>query len=418
MQLVAVKKKNFNDYRRFMEQDTMFELDFLVDKLKGKKIAMINATAYGGGVAEKLHSLVPLMQDMGVDIDWWTILGNEEFYNVTKRFHNCLQGQEGELSGSEMEIYLKYNQINASYMKDWHYDFIVIHDPQPAALIEWRGKECHEKWIWRCHIDTSFPNQEYWDFLYHYIAQYDAVIFTMPDYVKEGAAFKNITFITPSIDPLSLKNISLDKEEARAITSRFGVDAGRPLISQVSRFDPWKDPLGVIDAYKIVKKDFPSVQLALVGSMASDDPEGWDYLYRTLRRAGEDYDIKVVTNFNGISDLEVNAFQTASDIILQKSLREGFGLTVAESLWKGTPVIGGNVGGIKLQIEDGVTGYLVNTVEECAEKVLTLLRNPVLAEEMREAAREKVRKEFLVTKNIQHYLRLFYNLSFPEQALP
>ena len=418
MQLVTLKKKNFNDYRRFMEQETAFELDFLVDKLKGKKIAMINATAYGGGVAEKLHSLVPLMQDMGVDIDWWTILGNEEFYNVTKRFHNCLQGQEGELSGSEMEIYLKYNQINASYMKDWYYDFIVIHDPQPAALIEWRGKECHEKWIWRCHIDTSFPNQEYWDFLYHYIAQYDAVIFTMPDYVKEGAAFKNITFITPSIDPLSLKNISLDKEEARAITSRFGVDAGRPLISQVSRFDPWKDPLGVIDAYKIVKKDFPSVQLALVGSMASDDPEGWDYLYRTLRRAGEDYDIKVVTNFNGISDLEVNAFQTASDIILQKSLREGFGLTVAESLWKGTPVIGGNVGGIKLQIEDGVTGYLVNTVEECAEKVLTLLRNPVLAEEMREAAREKVRKEFLVTKNIQLYLRLFYNLSFPEQALP
>ena len=418
MQLVTLKKKNFNDYRRFMEQETAFELDFLVDKLKGKKIAMINATAYGGGVAEKLHSLVPLMQDMGVDIDWWTILGNEEFYNVTKRFHNCLQGQEGELSGSEMEIYLKYNQINASYMKDWYYDFIVIHDPQPAALIEWRGKECHEKWIWRCHIDTSFPNQEYWDFLYHYIAQYDAVIFTMPDYVKEGAAFKNITFITPSIDPLSLKNIILDKEEARAIISRFGVDVSRPLISQVSRFDPWKDPLGVIDAYKIVKKDFPSVQLALVGSMASDDPEGWDYLYRTLRRAGEDYDIKVVTNFNGISDLEVNAFQTASDIILQKSLREGFGLTVAESLWKGTPVIGGNVGGIKLQIEDGVTGYLVNTVEECAEKVLTLLRNPVLAEEMREAAREKVRKEFLVTKNIQLYLRLFYNLSFPEQALP
>ncbi len=417
MQLVTLKKKNFNDYRKFMEQEIAFELDFLVDKLKGKKIAMVNATAYGGGVAEKLHSLVPLMQDMGVDIDWWTILGNEEFYNVTKKFHNCLQGQEGELSGSEMEIYLKYNQINASYMKDWCYDFIVIHDPQPAALIESRGKEWHEKWIWRCHIDTSFPNQVYWDFLYHYIAQYDALIFTMPDYVKEGAAFKNITFITPSIDPLSLKNIFLDKEKARAITSRFGVDAGRPLISQVSRFDPWKDPLGVIDAYKMVKKDFPSVQLALVGSMASDDPEGWDYLYRTLRRAGEDYDIKVVTNFNGISDLEVNAFQTASDIILQKSLREGFGLTVAESLWKGTPVIGGNVGGIKLQIDDGVNGYLVNTVEECAEKVLTLLRNPVLAEEMREAAREKVKKEFLVTKNIQLYLRLFYNLSFPEQAL-
>jgi trehalose synthase len=416
MQLVTVKKKNFADYRQFIEKETEFELDFLVQRLKGKKIAMINATAYGGGVAEKLHSMVPLMKDMGVDVDWWTILGHEEFYNITKNFHNCLQGQEGNLTSSNIETYLKYNKMNASYMKDWHYDFIVIHDPQPAALIEFREKGEHEKWIWRCHIDTSTPNMEYWDFLYKFIVQYDAAIFTMPDYVKEGADLKNITFITPSIDPLSMKNIPLEKEEARAITCRFGVDTGRPLISQVSRFDPWKDPLGVIDVYKIVKKDFPSVQLALIGSMASDDPEGWDYLYRTLRRAGEDYDIKVVTNFNGISDLEVNAFQTASDIILQKSLREGFGLTVAESLWKGTPVIGGNVGGIKLQIEDGVTGYLVNTVEECAQKVLTLLRNPVLADDMREAAREKVRKEFLVTKNIQVYLRLFYQLSFPEHG--
>lgn len=418
MQLVTVKKKNFNDYRQFIDKEIEFELDFLVQSLKGKRIAMINATAFGGGVAEKLHSLVPLMKDMGVDVDWWTVLGHEEFYNVTKKFHNCLQGQKGSLPDFDVEIYLKYNQMNASYMKDWQYDFIVVHDPQPAALIEFRQKKRNEKWIWRCHIDTSSPNQEYWDFLYRYIARYDALIFTMKDYVKEGLPLKNVYFITPSIDPLSLKNIPLEKEEARAITCRFGVDAGRPLISQVSRFDPWKDPLGVIDVYKIVKKELPSVQLALIGSMASDDPEGWDYLYRTLRRAGEDYDIKVITNFNGISDLEVNAFQTASDIILQKSLREGFGLTVAESLWKGTPVIGGNVGGIKLQIEHGVTGYLVNTVEECAEKVLTLLRNPVVADEMKEAAREKVRKEFLVTKNIQLYLRLFYNLSYPEQTFP
>ncbi|NMB41354.1 MAG: glycosyltransferase [Firmicutes bacterium] len=412
MQLVEVQKKNFDDYRQFIDEETEFELDFLVQKLKDKKIAMINATAFGGGVAEKLHSLVPLMKAMGINIDWWTILGHEEFYNITKNFHNCLQGQEGVLPVSDVETYLKYNQMNASYMKDWEYDYIIIHDPQPAALIESRRKKKYEKWIWRCHIDTSSPNKEYWDFLYNYIVQYDAVIFTMHDYAKEGIEPGNITIITPSIDPLSIKNIPLKKEEAEAIICKFGVDTNRPLISQVSRFDPWKDPLGVIDAYKIVKKDFPSVQLALVGSMAYDDPEGWDYLYSTLRRAGEDYDIKVVTNFNGISDLEVNAFQTASDIILQKSLREGFGLTVAESLWKGTPVIGGNVGGIKLQIEDGVTGYMVNTVEECAEKILTLLRNPVLAEEMKEAAREKVRKEFLVTKNIQVYLRLFYNLGF------
>ena len=406
MQLVEVNKKEYKNYLQFIDKETADEFVFLVHKLRNKKIAMISATAYGGGVAEKMHSLVPLMQDMGLEIDWWVIFGHEEFYQVTKTFHNRLQGQEGELTSAEKEIYLKYNQMNASYMKEWPYDLIVVHDPQPAALIAFREKRPQENWLWRCHLDTSTANAEYWDFLYAYTSQYDTVIFTMKDYIPEGC-FKNIAFIAPSIDPLSVKNIPLEKEEARSIISRFGVDPHRPLISQVSRFDPWKDPLGVIDVYKIVKKEFPSVQLALVGSMASDDPEGWDYLYHTLRRAGEDYDIKVITNFNGISDLEVNAFQTVSDLVLQKSLREGFGLTVAESLWKGTPVLGGNVGGIKLQIEHGVTGYLVDTVEECAQKALKLLRNPVLLAEMKKAGREKVRQEFLVTRNILDYLRLF-----------
>lgn len=411
MQLVTVEKKSINDYLEFIDQKAEIELRYLIEKLKNKRIAMINATSYGGGVAEKLHSVVPLMKDMGLNVDWWTILGHEEFYKITKSFHNRLQGQEGELLPADIDIYLKYNKMNASYMRDWKYDFIVVHDPQPAALIKYRGKKEGEKWIWRCHIDTSTPNPEYWNFLYEYLLDFDTWIFTMKGFVNEDSEFKNIVYITPSIDPLSPKNISLEKEDAKAIINKCGVDTQRPLISQVSRFDPWKDPLGVIDAYKIVKKELPSVQLALIGSMASDDPEGWDYLYRTLRRAGEDYDIIIITNFNGISNLEVNAFQTASSIVLQKSIREGFGLTVAESLWKGTPVIGGNVGGIKLQIEDGVTGYLVNTVEECAQKALKLLRNPLLAEEMKEAAKEKVRREFLVTKNIADYLRLFYNLS-------
>ncbi|MGI6328876.1 MAG: glycosyltransferase [Dethiobacteria bacterium] len=411
MQLVTVEKKSINDYLEFIDQKAEIELRYLIEKLKNKRIAMINATSYGGGVAEKLHSVVPLMKDMGLNVDWWTILGHEEFYKITKSFHNRLQGQEGELLPADIDIYLKYNKMNASYMRDWKYDFIVVHDPQPAALIKYRGKKEGEKWIWRCHIDTSTPNPEYWNFLYEYLLDFDTWIFTMKGFVNEDSEFKNIVYITPSIDPLSPKNISLEKEDAKAIINKCGVDTQRPLISQVSRFDPWKDPLGVIDAYKIVKKELPSVQLALIGSMASDDPEGWDYLYRTLRRAGEDYDIIIITNFNGISNLEVNAFQTASSIVLQKSIREGFGLTVAESLWKGTPVIGGNVGGIKLQIEDGVTGYLVNTVEECAQKALKLLRNPLLAEEMKEAAKEKARREFLVTKNIADYLRLFYNLS-------
>ncbi|KJS67828.1 MAG: glycosyl transferase family 1 [Peptococcaceae bacterium BICA1-7] len=396
-----------------IDTGTTAQLDYYVNRLRDKKIAMVNATSYGGGVAEILHSMVPLARDMGLDMEWRVIQGADEFYNVTKDMHNCLQGQEGSLSEEAQNIYLKYNELNAAAAKDWHYDYIIIHDPQPAGLIEFLKTKSDARWIWRCHIDTSTPNQEYWSFLYQYISQYDACIFTMEDFVNEKEKFHNLTFITPSIDPLSTKNTPLDEEEVRRIIARFGVDIHRPLISQISRFDPWKDPLGVIDVYKMVKKDFPSVQLALVGSMASDDPEGWDYLYRTLRRAGEDYDIKIITNFNGVSNLEVNAFQTASDVLLQKSLREGFGLTVSEGLWKGTPVIGGNVGGIKYQIEEGVTGYLVDTVEDCAEKVLRILRNPTLAQEMIVAGKERVREHFLITTHLLNYLKLLDSFDGP-----
>lgn len=410
MDLVKPALKNYRDYLPYLDDAVRRNIDTLLQRLKGKKVAMISATSYGGGVAEKLHSLVPLLQDMGLHLDWWVIRGSNDFFHVTKKFHNCLQGQEGPLVGEDAEIFMEYNRQNGAFLNQWDYDLVVVHDPQPAALIEYRMPSKKAHWIWRCHIDTSTPNPVYWNFLYRYVSRYDAAIFTMPDYVQEEAAFKKLTFITPSIDPLSLKNIPLQKEEALQIVSRFGVDTGRPLISQISRFDPWKDPLGVIEVYKIVKKEFPSVQLALVGAMASDDPEGWDYLYRTLRRAGEDYDIFIVTNFNGITNIEVNAFQTVSEVLLQKSLREGFGLTVAEGLWKGTPVIGGNAGGIKCQIEDGITGYLVNTVEECAEKVLTLLRNPVQAGAMARAGREKVRRKFLIVENARNYLQLFDEL--------
>jgi trehalose synthase len=412
MKLLKTEQKKYTDYLDFLDQEDVEEFQALRQQLQGKKVAMVSATGYGGGVAEKLHSLVPLMSDLGVDVDWW-VLSNcpNQFYSITKSFHNCLQGQECRLMQQDIELYLHYNELNALQMQDWNYDYIVVHDPQPAALIDYQGKKAGEKWIWRCHIDTSAPNMEYWNFLYEYISCYDACIFTMQDYVKENHGLQNLTFITPSIDPLSYKNISLTRERAQEIVSSFGIDINRHLISQISRFDPWKDPLGVLDVYRIVKKELPEVQLALIGSMATDDPEGWDYLYRTLRKAGDDYDIKIVTNFNGITGLEVNAFQTVSDVILQKSLKEGFGLTVAEGLWKGSPVIGGNVGGIKLQIEDGENGYLVSTVEECAERVLHLLRNPLLAREMSEKGREKVRREFLVTKNVLQYLKLFVKLS-------
>lgn len=413
MELVKTAAKKFSAYQEIIDTGTTAQLDYYANRLRDKKIAMVNATSFGGGVAEILHSMVPLARDMGLNMDWWVIKGADEFYNVTKDMHNCLQGQEGNLSEEAKKIFLKYNELNASSVQNWNYDYTIIHDPQPAALIEFIKAKDGARWLWRCHIDTSTPNPEYWDFLYQYIRQYDACIFTMDEFVKEKERLRNLTFITPSIDPLSTKNIPLNEEEVKLILGRFGVDTHRPLISQVSRFDPWKDPLGVIDVYKIVKKDFPSVQLALVGSMASDDPEGWDYLYRTLRRAGEDYDIKIITNFNGVSNLEVNAFQTASDVLLQKSLREGFGLTVSEGLWKETPVIGGNVGGIKYQIEDGVTGYLVDTVEDCAEKVLRILRNPSLAQEMKEAGKERVRKHFLITTHLLNYLKLMDSLDSP-----
>ena len=413
MEIVQTAPKKFTDYLSFVDQRVVDEINYLAGELKGKRIAVINTTAFGGGVAEKLCALLPLLKDLGLDLDWWVLKGDRDFFQVTKIFHNRLQGQEGSLTGAEIEVYREYNRINAAFMEDWDYDFVICHDPQPAALIDYRNNlRRRARWVWRCHIDSSTPNPEYWDFIYQYIRQYDAVIFTMREYVKEGAEVPNPTLITPSIDPLSSKNVHLEPEEAAAMIRRFGVEQDRPLIAQISRFDPWKDPLGVIEVYKMVKKEFPSVQLALVGSMATDDPEGWDYLYHTLRRAGEDYDIKIVTNFNGITNIEVNAFQTAADIVLQKSLREGFGLTVAEALWKGTPVIGGNVGGIRLQIEDSVSGYLVDTVEECVDRVLTLLRNPSLAHDFAIAGKEKVRQNFLVTQNALAYLRLLHKLNY------
>ncbi|NMD42854.1 MAG: glycosyltransferase [Firmicutes bacterium] len=413
MELVKLDEKRFADYLPLMDREAIEEINYLSDELKGKRMAMINATAFGGGVAEKLSALLPLLKDLGLKVDWWVMDGSDDFFQVTKQFHNCLQGQEGSLAGADIEVYLHQTRLNAAFMEEWNYDFVICHDPQTAALIDYRDSTQHRgRWVWRCHIDTSSPNPEYWDFIYRHIRRYDAVIFTMSDFVGEGVGLPNLTLITPSIDPLSPKNRAFEPAEAAAVIRRFGVELDRPLIVQVSRFDPWKDPLGVIEAYKMVKKEFPSVQLALVGSMATDDPEGWDYLYHTLRRAGEDYDIKVVTNFNGISSLEVNAFQAAANIVLQKSLREGFGLTVSEALWKGTPVIGGRVGGIRLQIEDGVNGYLVETVEQCAERILTLLRNPALAHDFAAIGKEKVRREFLLPTNALAYLRLLHKLNF------
>lgn len=403
---VEVKPKSLDAYRSVVGAQVVEEIRSLAEPLRDARVVHINATSFGGGVAEILHTLVPLMRDIGLDASWQVIEGTDEFFNVTKAMHNGLQGMDISFTPEMQAIWLKYNERNAREFEGT-YDFVVVHDPQPAGLRHFDNGHRAQTWIWRCHIDTSHPNRTYWDFLAPYIAEYDAAIFTMKEYVGPGISFPHLAIIHPTIDPLSPKNAPIPPDEARLIVEQYGFDPDRPLLLQVSRFDPWKDPLGVIDCYRLVKRQIPEVQLALVGVMASDDPEGWDYLDRTIRHAGEDYDIRILHNFHGVGPREVNAFQTVADVVIQKSLREGFGLTVTEAMWKGKPVVGGNVGGISLQIVDGKTGFLVNSVEECAERVLWLLQHPEERKRMGKAARKRVREHFLVTRLLADYLRLF-----------
>jgi trehalose synthase len=291
-----------------------------------------------------------------------------------------------------------------------NYDFVVVHDPQPAGLLHFNVSATSKHWIWRSHIDTSQPNPAFWDFFIRYVGMYDALIFTMRQYVGPGLEGSHLAIIPPTIDPRWLKNAPIPAEDVNRVIAGFGIDTLRLLLTQVSRFDPWKDPLGVIDAYRLVKQEIPDVQLALVGSMAHDDPEGWFYLDRTLRHAGEDDDIYVLHNFTGVGAFEVGCFQSASDVVIQKSTREGFGLVVTEGLWKSKPVVGGNVGGIPLQVIDGETGFLVESVQACADKTLHLLQKPDEAKRMGKAGREHVRRNFLITRHLRDYLQLFQDL--------
>jgi len=410
LQSVELGKKSLNDYEAVVGSDVLDAIRAAAAPFKGARVLHINATAYGGGVAEILQTLVPLMKDVGLDAMWQVIVGEKEFFTVTKSFHNALQGHSIELTDSDREVFLRDNELNAKLLEG-DYDFIVVHDPQPAALLHYHGRQGGKYWIWRCHIDTSTPYIPVRDFLKPYLLEYDAAIYTMHDYVGSGMTFRDLFIIPPSIDPLAEKNRQMTTEDARLIVGRYGVDLKRPIMVQVSRFDPWKDPLGVIDAYRKVKAQIPEVQLVLAGSMATDDPEGILYYARTLRRAGEDFDIHVLSNLDGVHNREVNAFQTLADVVIQKSTREGFGLVVAEALWKGQPVVGGKVGGIPLQIIDGETGFLVSDASGCANACLFLLQNRDLARAMGAKAKEHVRKNFLTTRNLLDYLRMFASLA-------
>jgi trehalose synthase len=405
-------------YRAIIGDECMEEILGLARKLRGARVLHVNATAFGGGVAEILATLIPLMNDVGLDADWQVIRGADEFFNVTKAMHNSLQGMYYDWTPAMREIWLSYNRMNSEAF-DESYDYVVMHDPQPAAIptfLEERIGRRDGKWIWRCHIDLTDAQAQVWDILRPHVERYDGAIFTLPDYVKDDLRGPEIFTVPPAIDPLSPKNVELASETVDEILSRYGVDPQRPMVTQISRFDPWKDPLGVIDVYRAAKREFPELQLVMIASMASDDPEGWSWYERTVRRAGEDFDIHVLSNLNGVGNVEVNAFQRAARVVIQKSLREGFGLVVSEALWKGRPVVAGNVGGIPLQIEDGRTGFLVNTADECAEKLLYLLRNRDAADEMGARGVECVRDRFLTTRYLRDYLRIFCQLSGLEAA--
>jgi trehalose synthase len=407
LQPVSVGHKALGDYRHLIGRALVDEIHALAEPLRGKRVLHVSATALGGGVSEILYALVPLMRDAGLEADWHIVIGREEFFNVTKLMHNALQGNPQGLTEEDWEIFDTYNQMNARELEG-EYDYIIIHDPQPAALRKYLPNS-PGSWIWRCHIDLSTPNMDVLQRMVPLIELYDAKVFHREAYVPAGVDGK-VEIVPPAIDPLSPKNMALSPEDAAFVCDQFGVDVDRPLICQVSRFDPWKDPLGVIDAYRIVKQEIESVQLALVGSMATDDPEGWDFFQRTIEHASGDEDIKILNNLNNVGAIEVNAFQSQADVIVQKSLREGFGLTISEALWKVRPTIAGNVGGIPLQIQDGVSGFLVNSPEETAARSIEVLSNPDLGKQLGRSGKEYVRTHFLMPRLLRDWLRIFTEL--------
>ena len=408
---VPVQPRNIEQYRGIVGDEMLEEILALAKGLEGARVVHINSTAHGGGVAEMLYSLVPLMSSLGLEAEWRLIEGDQDFFTITKLVHNAMQGMDIPITNEMKMKYLMVCDENAS-MFDEVYDFVIVHDPQPCAMIAaLEGMTARKgKWIWRCHIDTTFAQDEAWDFFLPYVNRYDGAVFTMDEYIKSPLEVQEIAFITPSIDPLSAKNIIPEKRVQSDIARRYGVEENRPIMLQVSRFDPWKDPLGLVDCYRQVKKEHRDLQLVYLASMADDDPEGWHYYRKTDEYSAGDPDIFLLSNQQGIGNVEVSAFQAMATVVLQKSLREGFGLTVTEGMWKRKPVVAGEVGGILLQIDDGINGFLVNDIREAAEKVSLLLSSPATAQRMGDAGHEKVRKNFLCTHHVCNYLHFFHKL--------
>ena len=410
LQRVDVGERSLRSYRRTAPDDLLDELEQVAADLRGARVLHVNATAYGGGVSELLRSTVPLLNDLGLLADWQVIAGDEAFFDVTKRLHNALQGAARAPDEADARVYLEAGERNAEALGDQRYDFVVIHDPQPAPLLA-RSATTDARWVWRCHIDTSEPNPAAWELLRPQLAGYDAAIFTLAEFMPPQLPVERVEVFPPAIDPLSPKNMPLPEQLARQVLDWIGVDAGRPLVTQISRFDPWKDPLGVIAAYRLARENLPELQLVLAGSMALDDPEGAGIYQEIQAEAENDPLIHVFTNLTGVGNIEVNALQMLSDVVVQKSTREGFGLVVSEALWKGTPVVAGRAGGIPLQLADGDGGHLVETVEQCAEAIMALLADEREARTLAQRGRERVRRHFLLPRLLLNELSLMRDLA-------
>ncbi|MFC1478928.1 glycosyltransferase [Candidatus Margulisiibacteriota bacterium] len=392
-----------NDYAKAVGKSNIEELKLIAKYLEGATIQNVNSTSVGGGVAEILTRMVPLLNELGVETHWDVIKGNEEFFNVTKAFHNGLHGHPVEVSKHMFDIFMETNDEN---LKEFivKSPFVIIHDPQPAGLIA-KKNEGSSKWVWRCHIDISTPNRKIWNFLSKIVKDYDASIFSMPQFAQPLPIPEFI--IPPSIDPLSDKNRELEPEEIQAVLDKYEIPTDKPIVTQISRFDRLKDPVGVIKAYKLVKKH-NDCRLILAGGGASDDPEGALVFAEVQEEASNDPDIHLLMLPH--DNLIINALQRASTIILQKSLKEGFGLTISEALWKRKPVVAGAVGGIKLQIIHGVTGYLTSSIEGTASRIERLLNNPAMAKKFGENGREYVKTNFVLTRHLKDYLLLALTL--------
>ncbi|MFA5356343.1 MAG: glycosyltransferase [Candidatus Omnitrophota bacterium] len=384
------------------------DLRLIADKLKGKSIQHINSTPVGGGVAEILNRMDPLLRELGVDSRWGVIKGGAQFFDVTKKFHNALHGRLEEITQHDFDIFMETSRRNIEEV-DTSGDIVFIHDPQPIALVE---KKSGNKWIWRCHIDVSDPNQKVWQFLMDFIARYDSAVFSAPSFSPKLPIRQFL--ISPSIDPLSDKNKELPQEKIDEVLKRYDIPKDKPILTQISRFDRLKDPLGVVEAYKQVKK-YIDCRLILAGGTADDDPEGAKVLEETQEKARHDKDIHILLLPQ--DDIVINALQRGSDVVIQKSLKEGFGLTVAEALWKGKPVVASNVGGIPLQIKHKYSGLLCHSVEGAAFAIKQLLHSPAYAKRLGENGREHIKNNYLLTRHLRDYMLLFLSLYHPQEDI-